>query len=300
MNRVAAVAAAFALALVPRSPGANAELGMQAPPLEIAAWIQGSPVDPSSGAQTNIFVIEFWATWCAPCRTSIPHLSRLQNRFRDRGVVVVGVSTESADEIRPFVEQMGERMSYTVAADNRDRTRKAYMEAFGVQGIPHAFVVDRNGRIAWHGHPMAGLEEVVEDVIEGRHDIDAARSAQQAVRMMEEYFGRLIDAAALGEAFVQDPGATPSLLNEFAWIILTHPRIHTRDVGLATRAARLAHERSGGRDASIMDTYARALFDSGRVEEAIEMQRKAIDAASDSETRAQLEATLQAYTARLN
>jgi hypothetical protein len=53
-------------------------------------------------------------------------------------------------------------MDYTVVLDNNRETSKGYMGAYGINGIPHAFVVDREGRIAWHGHPMAGLDKALE------------------------------------------------------------------------------------------------------------------------------------------
>jgi hypothetical protein len=103
----------------------------------------------------------------------------------------------------------------------------------------------------------------------------------------------------VGERILQDGAHSPALLNEFAWIILTHPRIRNRDLDLATRAARLAFEKTEGKDASVMDTYARAFFETGKIQEAIEMQRKAVAAALDDNEREQLTKTLETYEGRL-
>jgi peroxiredoxin len=159
-------------ALVSMAPAA--ELGMEAPGLKISQWIKGGPVDLSAGRGTNIYVVEFWATWCAPCRVSIPHLTELQGRYRERGVVIMGVSDETEEKVRPFVERMGKAMDYSVAIDDDRQTGAAYLEAFGIDGIPHAFVIDKAGRIAWQGHPLQGLDQVLEDILEDRHDIAAA------------------------------------------------------------------------------------------------------------------------------
>jgi hypothetical protein len=105
---------------------------------------------------------------------------------------------------------------------------------------------------------------------------------------------------SLGDQIVKDGGGSPGLMNEFAWILLTHPKIERRDLELATRAARLAYDRSEGKDASIIDTYARALFDGGKVTEAIDLQKKAIALTTDETERAQLETTLKQYQAKLN
>jgi peroxiredoxin len=149
------------------SGGPSAKLGMSAPPLQIAHWVKGTPLDLSAVQRQSVVVVEFWATWCPPCRTSIPHLSSLQKRFKDRGVIIVGISDETVERVKPFVDQMGDEMDYLVAIDDRDKTFGTYMRAFGVDGIPHAFVVGKDGRIAWHGHPMDGLDRAIEKALQG-------------------------------------------------------------------------------------------------------------------------------------
>lgn len=282
-----------------------AELGMEAPPLRIAHWVKGAPVDLGAGRGTHVTVVEFWATWCGPCRASIPHLTAMQKRFRDRGVTVVGVSDEEVGRVRPFVERMGEQMAYTVAVDDGEATTGAYMRAFGVEGIPHAFVIDREGRVAWRGHPRAGLEQAVEDILEGRHDIEAARRVMAAEKSMREYFQRAAEAGEpaeareFGDRIVREGGSSAALLNTFSWVILTHPSIRHRDLELALRAARMAYERTEGKDASVADTYARALFETGGFKEAIAIQRRAVAVAADDAEREQLEKTLKEYEARI-
>jgi len=141
-------------------------IGDKAAPLVISEWIKGEPVNVTDGK--NVYVVEFWATWCPPCRASIPHLTELQKRFKSRGVVIVGVSNETAEKVKPFVKNMGDKMDYRVALDRNRQTSAAYMTAFNQNGIPHAFIVDRDGRIAWHGHPMAGLDKAIEKILEGK------------------------------------------------------------------------------------------------------------------------------------
>jgi thiol-disulfide isomerase/thioredoxin len=133
-----------------------ARIGDPAAPLRIKEWLKGGPVDLSN--REKIYVVEFWATWCGPCRVSIPHLTELQKKFADKDVVFVGVSDEKPSVVKPFVEKMGERMDYVVACDDERQTYSGYMEAYGRNGIPSAFIVDREGKVAWAGHPMAGLE----------------------------------------------------------------------------------------------------------------------------------------------
>lgn len=138
-------------------PAGAAKLGDPAPKLKVASWVKGKPVKLAEGKGKKVYVIEFWATWCPPCRTSIPHLTKLQKEYAEKGVVFIGISTEEKDQVEPFVKRMGKKMDYRVAVDDNWATAKKYMGGFKVNSIPHAFVVDKNGKIIWHGHP-AGRE----------------------------------------------------------------------------------------------------------------------------------------------
>lgn len=163
-----------------------AELGDAAQPLDIKEWVKGGPVDLSTGKGKTIYVVEFWATWCPPCRESIPHLTELQKKFKDQGVVFVGVTDEKSDVVKKFVEKMGDSMDYNVAIDG-GKTSEAYMQAFGINGIPHAFVVDKEGKIVWQGHPMDHLEETLQALIDGKYDMAKAKKAGEAQEKLQKY-----------------------------------------------------------------------------------------------------------------
>ena len=129
------------------------ELGDKAPALAIKEWVKGKPVDVTSADGKNIYVVEFWATWCLPCHV------------KSKNVTFIGVSTDdekSVAKVKPFVEEMGDKMSYTVAIDKDGATSEAYMGANYVATIPHAFIVDQRGRIVWHDFPMADFEKVLQ------------------------------------------------------------------------------------------------------------------------------------------
>mgnify|MGYP001283895366 CR=1 FL=1 len=162
-------------------------VGSPAPALKPARWVQGGPVKLEKGSVT---VVEFWATWCGPCRDTIPHLTELAKRFQGR-VQVVGVNIwekpsgmeDVEKRVNAFVAELGPQMGYPVARDTTDgQVATAWMGARGQHGIPRAYVVDRDGRIAWAGHPLQGLDGVLEAVLAGTHDVaaEARREAAQA------------------------------------------------------------------------------------------------------------------------
>src|SRR6266550_3881001 len=78
----------------------SAELGMKAPPLEVKEWIKGSPITLAPPPHNNIYVLLFWETGCQHCLTILPELTMLDARFRDQGLVVVGISTEPPGVIK--------------------------------------------------------------------------------------------------------------------------------------------------------------------------------------------------------
>jgi thiol-disulfide isomerase/thioredoxin len=156
------------------------DVGDTAPGLDIEQWVKGDETTIESG---KVYVVEFWATWCAPCRKSIPHLTELQKQFGDDGLTIIGVSTEETDVVEPFVKKQGKKMDYTVGVDRRNATSRAWMEAAEQQGIPCAFVVDRQGKLAFIGHPLdEEFPQVITGVLEGRYDPKLAKQAEPILK----------------------------------------------------------------------------------------------------------------------
>jgi len=105
-------------------------------------------------------LLEFWATWCPPCRQSIPHLNEIYAKYKDRGLMIVGVTDEPDAVIRKFQKDVP--MDYAVATDTGGRLSNE----MGIQGIPHAFLVNKSGEIVWDGHPMQLTGEDIEKILE--------------------------------------------------------------------------------------------------------------------------------------
>jgi thiol-disulfide isomerase/thioredoxin len=270
------------------------ELGDKAPALQVSEWVKGEPVDLASAKQGDIYIIEFWATWCGPCIKNIPHLTDLQAKFKDKGVVVVGVSSEDSETVSEFVQQQGSKMAYTVAVDDDDMTDEAYLKGLGVTGIPHAVVVN-DGKVAWNGHPDS-MDHALELIMAGTYDY-------RAIKLIPKYFaevssvGLTASAKEMGDIIYESGKADAITLNALAWDILTSKKIaiENRDLALALTSAKTAVEITDHKDSAILDTYALAAFDNGDKEGAVNIQQQAVDVEDDESMKKILSKTLNKY-----
>jgi thiol-disulfide isomerase/thioredoxin len=164
---------------------ATLTIGDPAPKLQTGKFVQGDPV--TEFAPGKAYVVEFWATWCGPCRQSIPHLNEVYNKYKDKGLVVIGQDCWEQDEtkVAPFVRSMGDKMTYRVALDDKSGSQtgkmaETWMAAAGQDGIPTAFLIDKTGHIAWIGHPMAMEEKTIDAVLDGTFDAKIAAAKYAA------------------------------------------------------------------------------------------------------------------------
>jgi thiol-disulfide isomerase/thioredoxin len=211
-----------------------AEIGDPAAPLQVAEWIKGDAVDLAAAKGKQIVVVEFWATWCGPCIASIPHLTEMQQAFADRGVVFVGVSSEAANVAKPFVDKMGAKMDYTVAVDDNRKTTDGYLKAYGVNGIPHAFIVDRDGRIAWHGHPMSGLDKELEKLAAVPVAANPADQKRDVAKRKLREFTELV-ARGADESTIEAAAAELARMDKEVGGILPGPPLDVKELRRAVR-----------------------------------------------------------------
>ncbi len=101
----------------------------------------------------HVVILDFWASWCPPCRASMPKLREYYEEFKDRGLVLVGVSLDrSAEDARYFLEKNG----YTdfIPLWGSVSASQGVAREYGIYGIPHTFVLDPEGVIRFSGHPL--------------------------------------------------------------------------------------------------------------------------------------------------
>lgn len=132
---------------------AKSFLGEKAPELKIEKWISEEPE-----MDGKYIIIEFWATWCGPCRKAIPKLNALQKQFAD-DVVIIALSDESAEKVQSMVAP---KIEYSNAVDTRALLKSTYE----VRGVPHAVVIDPDGIVVWEGFPLMVGHELTAEVIE--------------------------------------------------------------------------------------------------------------------------------------
>jgi len=89
----------------------------------------------------KVVLVNFWATWCPPCRKEMPDLDALYNKYKDQGLVVLAISDEEAAKVSPYIAER--KISYPVLLDPGRKVN----DAFIVEGIPKSFVYDRSGKL---------------------------------------------------------------------------------------------------------------------------------------------------------
>ena len=315
---VFAVIVAFVTLSASTAASADLRPGDPAPRLSITDWVRREAVDLEAVRGKKVVVVEFWATWCGPCVVSIPHLTELQKKHAD-DVVIVGVTKpdprNSHDAVKAFVEKKGDTMDYTVAFDGDGTTYADYMTAAGQRGIPTAFIVDKEGAVAWIGHPSS-MDAALERVVRGEHDVelegvkftlrrrwqkqygagdlDGAARTLQAISLLDSddasalytlfvirtRQGRSEAAAEVAVKLVDHPSTEGSLLSALVRGLLAAHGL-AEAPKLALRAARKAVEKSA-ESSSARFALLRALVANGALDEARAAGKSAVRLAQDS------------------
>jgi thiol-disulfide isomerase/thioredoxin len=317
----ASIAAALILATVANAAGADRALTLKvgdAPPkLMISHWVKGTPIKSFQPGKT--YVVEFWATWCGPCKMSIPHLTEMQKTYKDVKFIGVSIWEDSQANVEPFVKQMGDKMDYTVAMDQLPaaadpkqhgmdgQMAQTWMAAAGENGIPTAFIV-KDQHVVWIGHPML-MEDPLKKVIAGTWDVDAfakeyaaKKAAEQAMMEMQDKLATALknkDWAGLN-AVIKDAynGAAhddAATINQLVWPSVD-PKGGVKDPDLALFQDMMEHAVSleNRKNYASLDTLARVYFLKGDKDKAIATEKEAI-ALAPADGKADLEASLKEF-----
>lgn len=340
-----------------RLPGSKAKaepgeltIGDKAPKPVIAKVFKGD-TDFNGFEPGKIYIMEFWATWCGPCKAGMPHLTELQKQYADKGVEIIGCAIwqrektqkERETTVQNFLAQpeWAKKTGYTVAIDKESNTSDAYMKASGQSGIPCAFIVGKDGYVEWIGHPMT-MDEPLAKVVAGDWNRTAYKETfarEQAQKKKDRALRRELFTAQrsgdnqkvlaiLDRELKEDPDNlnylmqkfelmvgpmndeqgyevgwkilkqnrnNSQILNAISWYTLDDPAVEDRDLEFAMAAAKAANEASGGNDAAVLDTLARAYFETGDLNRAIKFQKKAVENAGDNRMSDDIRKTLKKY-----
>ncbi|RWK66550.1 UbiA family prenyltransferase [Mesorhizobium sp.] len=143
-----------------------------APPIKVESWLRGQPL--TSFQRGNVYVVEFWATWCMPCMAAMSYLVQLQEKYKDSGLQVIGVAAhehartvdDARTELNAWLTKNLPNLNYRIAFDHTGELSKLWIGASFSCEIPTSFVVDRDGYIAFRGHAMQ-LDHVLPKVLNG-------------------------------------------------------------------------------------------------------------------------------------
>ena len=140
----------------------NVKVGEPAPDFSVRD-LSNRPVTLESYRGQKVVVLDFWATWCGPCRMGMSRLQKVQDKFKDRGLEVLSINQgEAADQVRNFIDR--KKYLFHVVLDS-DR---AVADKYGVQAIPTMVAIDKVGNVRWMS---VGYSETEDDDLEKLLDL---------------------------------------------------------------------------------------------------------------------------------
>jgi cytochrome c biogenesis protein CcmG/thiol:disulfide interchange protein DsbE len=132
---------------------AKSFLNQKAPDFVVEKWLSEQPA-----TKGKFIMIDFWATWCGPCKKAIPELNKWHEKY-GKNMVVVGLSDETEQKVTSMKTPV---IGYYSAID----TQKRLKSTFAVSGIPHVVVIDPKGIVRWEGFPFLAGYELTDAVLE--------------------------------------------------------------------------------------------------------------------------------------
>lgn len=117
--------------------------GAPAPDFTLESLDTGKPDVTLASLKGKVVLLDFWATWCEPCRETLPKIEKIHREFKDKGLVVIGVSNEPKGTQGAFLN--ASPLSYTFLYDRASEAQNS----FGAHSIPHLFILNKEGEIVF-------------------------------------------------------------------------------------------------------------------------------------------------------
>lgn len=136
---------------------AKSIINQKAPKLTVEKWLSEKP-----DTKGKFILIDFWATWCGPCKMAIPKMNHFKTEF-EKDLVVIGISDETKEQVNALTSP---KIEYYSAID----TQREIYNILEIRGIPHCILIDPDGIVRWEGYPiLTGFEltsKVIKDIID--------------------------------------------------------------------------------------------------------------------------------------
>lgn len=180
----------FALAIglsgfsTPGTP--SLKVGDPAPPVSFGAFLKGKPIGKLENG--HMYLLDFWATWCTPCKLLMPHLSKVAERYKGKVDVLSVDVYERGPEDKPYSANLSKLkrfmkgaqngMTFPVAMDDdRETMGRTWVEA-SAPGVPLGILIDGDGRVAWIGYPGDELGSIIRLALDGKLSADEIKASQ--------------------------------------------------------------------------------------------------------------------------
>lgn len=131
---------------------AKSIINQKAPELKVQQWLTDMP-----DTKGKFILIDFWATWCGPCRKAIPELNALQKEFKN-DLIVIGISDEAPEKVKAMETPV---IEYYSAID----TQAEMKNQLEIKGIPHVILIDPKGIVRWEGFPLLPGHELTAEAV---------------------------------------------------------------------------------------------------------------------------------------
>ncbi len=280
-------------------------VGEIAPHLSVGRWLLNHN---TAGSKINTRLVVIWAPWCPVSRLVLHHLDKLQQEKLSQGLQIIALTPELPSFTEKVVKE-GKWKHLSIATDEDWTTFREYMGAVGVRAVPYAFLLRRNEdegdfTLWWHGsvvsrqgkNALAKFDEILGQVVTGKYDFVGAikeiRMNKKLEGMLSELNGaaKNADQEAVSElirAITQLPldevqnNRVANKCNGIAWDIVSKEDIEKIEAEAGLHIAKLAMDKGGNKKAAVVDTYARALFETGDLAGAIKAQKRAVGLAKN-------------------